>query len=197
VRATLIAWICCLIACFAAIARWENRPGPWSSTPASWPAEASLSRADHGFTMLLFVHPHCPCTSASLDELERIVSRTRERLEATIVFSTPEGAPPGWEQTDSWRRAKTIPRVSVQCDPSGADARRFGVQTSGSALLFDPSGKLVFHGGITGARGHEGDNIGESAVLAFADGREGDPSSPVFGCALFDPESPSAEAPQR
>jgi hypothetical protein len=196
-RATVIVWICCLLAGLAAIARWENRPGSWSASPADWPASSSLARADRGFTLLIFVHPHCPCTRASLEELERIVSRTRERLDSTVVFCKPEGAPADWELSDSWQRAKTIPYVSVRCDPDGADARRFGVETSGAVLLFDSRGRLLFHGGITGSRGHEGDNAGESAVLALVDGRQGDSSSPVFGCALFDSDSPDAKAVQQ
>jgi hypothetical protein len=43
----------------------------------------------------------------------------------------------------------------------------------------------MFTGGITGARGHEGDNVGLSRVLALLGGRSADRNeSKVFGCAL-------------
>ena len=50
-------------------------------------------------------------------------------------------------------------------DISGDEARRFGAATSGEALLYSPSGKLLFHGGITPSRGHEGGSVGRDALV--------------------------------
>jgi hypothetical protein len=48
-----------------------------------------------------------------------------------------------------------------------------------------PDGKLAYSGGLTGARGHEGDNDGERAVLALAGGRVPPRNQePVYGCSL-------------
>jgi hypothetical protein len=51
-------------------------------------------------------------------------------------------------------------------------------------LLFDAGGKLAFEGGITAARGHEGDNTGREAIAAHISGRPAPNSQPTFGCAL-------------
>ena len=37
----------------------------------------------------------------------------------------------------------------------------------GHVLLYDKNGALVFSGGVTPARGHEGDSIGNSMILAI------------------------------
>jgi hypothetical protein len=51
--------------------------------------------------------------------------------------------------------------------------------------LYDGSGKLVFQGGITGSRGHVGDNNGAEAVLAFVNSKAVSVRvTPVFGCAI-------------
>jgi hypothetical protein len=194
--AAVIAWSLLVLAAFVAVARWEHRPGAWTPPPQAWPASSPLARSTNELTLLVFVHPHCPCTRASLDELERIVARTQHRLAATVIFCAPEGAAPDWVRSDSWQRAHAIPSVSVFADANGLEARRFGARTSGATLLFDRDGRLVYRGGITGSRGHAGDNAGESAVLALVDGREAQASEPVYGCALFDSE-PGYDAENR
>jgi hypothetical protein len=73
-------------------------------------------------------------------------------------------------------------------DDGGVEARRFGVKTSGTVLLYSALGRLLFHGGITGSRGHEGDNYGITRLAAALRGGAGDTAVPVvsrvFGCAL-------------
>ena len=62
----------------------------------------------------------------------------------------------------------------------------FHAETSGQTALYDATGNLLFSGGITSARGHEGDNDGRAAVVSLltSDGAE-ERETPVFGCPLF------------
>jgi hypothetical protein len=77
--------------------------------------------------------------------------------------------------------------ITTWNDEGGALSRRFGVLTSGHVLLYDRGGRLLFSGGITGARGHRGDNEGRRAVLARLLGEPVERSSaPAFGCPLFE-----------
>ena len=72
-------------------------------------------------------------------------------------------------------------------DLDGAEARRFGAETSGHTLLFDLDGNLLFSGGITQSRGHAGGNAGESAIVSLVNTRTADRARTlVFGCSLFD-----------
>lgn len=183
----LALWLALLVAGIGATARWESRAGDAGRAPTTWPADASVSLTPGSWTLILFAHPRCPCTRASLHELERIVSRSDTPLSAHVLFCVPEGAPPGWERSGLWSLAEAIPRLQVRSDADGLEARRFGARTSGDVLLYDPDRQLRFRGGITLLRGHEGTSPGTRDVLALLRGRrEGRRTSPVFGCGLFD-----------
>src|SRR5437764_13188302 len=70
-------------------------------------------------------------------------------------------------------------------DPSGSEARRFGLTTSGEVAVYSAGGDLLYTGGITGARAHEGDNSGEDAANgAIAGERSEKEQAPVFGFTL-------------
>ena len=57
--------------------------------------------------------------------------------------------------------------------------------TSGQTLLFDRDGDLIFSGGITGGRGHSGDNAGRDAIVSLVESGESTlDETPVFGCSL-------------
>jgi hypothetical protein len=76
-----------------------------------------------------------------------------------------------------------IPGVKLISDVGGTVAGQFHANTSGEVFVYDCRGKLCFHGGITSARGHAGDNVGESAVIDIALREKSDVErSPVFGC---------------
>jgi hypothetical protein len=88
-----------------------------------------------------------------------------------------------------WQTAASIPGVEVAADQGGAMAARFGATTSGQAVLFSPAGDQLFSGGITGARGHQGENRGRNSVVAMVLGRPADTNqTPVFGCSLVEPD---------
>ncbi|MGV3532806.1 MAG: hypothetical protein ACO1QR_10585 [Chthoniobacteraceae bacterium] len=126
-----------------------------------------------------------------MGELDTLLAQKRVPLQIHVVFALPPGAGNEWSNTDLWRAASRLAGVEVHRDPGGTIARSLGAQTSGQVLLFDRGGALVFHGGITAARGHAGDNPGRTAILALLAGkRSAAPiSTPVFGCALSAPET--------
>lgn len=56
-----------------------------------------------------------------------------------------------------------------------------------SSMLYGADGRLLFSGGITGSRGHSGDNEGRRAIVSLLTGEGAYKSdTPVFGCSLFD-----------
>jgi hypothetical protein len=90
-----------------------------------------------------------------------------------------------WERSELWSLADSIPGMTVLSDPDGQKSRAFGSETSGHVLLYDPAGELVFSGGVTAARAHEGDNRGRDAIRNFTnEGSILEKQTPVFGCAL-------------
>jgi len=118
-------------------------------------------------------------------ELERILAKSPENVKPWIVFYKPADADNSWEKTDLCRWAEAIPGARIAFDPGGAEARRFGAATSGEVVVYSRDGRLVFSGGITGSRGHEGDNTGKSAVLDILNhGDSKYQTTPVFGCSI-------------
>ncbi len=76
--------------------------------------------------------------------------------------------------------------MSVVRDDDGVEARSFGAATSGQTFLYDKRGALLFSGGITGARAHQGDNAGRQSVVALLNsGPRAHSATSVFGCPLF------------
>lgn len=103
-----------------------------------------------------------------------------------MLFLKPSSVDAGWEQTGLWRQAAALPDVTVLRDDGGVEARRFGVETSGQAMLYDERGTLIYSGGITGSRGHAGENAGELALVALLTrGHAERRTASVFGCSLF------------
>jgi hypothetical protein len=181
-------WLSLIVTGMAMILRHANTPGESAVKPANWPADSQITLDANRLTLVMFAHPHCPCTRASLGELEQLMSDRPGTIAAQVWFIEPAGMTEDWTDTDIWRQAAAIPGVTVHVDAAGTEARRFHADTSGQTLLYDNKGHLQFGGGITLSRGHAGDNPGLSALEALAGRLPADVSeTPVFGCALFEP----------
>ncbi len=180
-------WSAAVVVGFATLWRHDATPGVLGTPPVQWPANDAAALDPQRLTLVTFAHPHCPCTMATLGELARLLASRPEAFAATVAFYSDPELGPGWERSASWDRAASIPGVTVRCDPSGAAARTFAARTSGFTVVYTRAGDLVYHGGLTGSRGHEGDNPGAAAVLDLATGGGGAAvrSSAVYGCALF------------
>jgi len=167
--------------------RYSNTPGSARLAPETWPAQTQIPFERNRPTLILFAHPHCPCTRASLSELARLLTVVPDKLNTYVVFLKPEGTPVDWDKTDLWRTASMIPGVTVLTDTTGEEAHRFHAETSGHTLLYNQAGTLLFQGGITLARGHEGDNPGRTALQdLLLKGHAGQTNTAVFGCGLFE-----------
>jgi hypothetical protein len=179
-------WVSLLVGGFLILAQEEFTPVKAAPNVRPFPRRSAVQLVSDKPTLVLFAHPHCPCTTASLHELDSILAETQNRVSVTVVFTIPDGVPAGWEQGDLWNSATAIPGLRVLRDQGGQEAHRFDVKGSGHVLLYAPSGKLLFSGGITGSRGHEGDNDGRSAVVSFIlNGHAPVSDTPVFGCLLL------------
>jgi hypothetical protein len=170
------------------LAAYDSLPGVERAPIDRWPAGGSIPLSSRGGTLVLFAHPHCPCTRASLGELEEIVARCQGTVTPWIVFFKPSSTDDDWHQTDLWRTAAAIPGAHVLRDVDGREAERFRATTSGHTVLYSDKGDLLFSGGITFARGHSGDNAGQSAIEACLAGDAPESrTTPVFGCPISVP----------
>src|SRR5207245_1160620 len=129
---------------FGLLHRYEATPGPVTIAPSSWPASSRIKPATDRPTLLLFAHPQCPCTRATIDELAQVMCRGRGKVAAHVLFYKPTLSTSTWEESDIWQAASLIPGVGVSIDLDGVEAARFSAHTSGHALLFSREGKLLF-----------------------------------------------------
>jgi hypothetical protein len=183
-------WLAAVSIGVGALLVYENTPGTDISVPKNWPAQSKISPAPGLPTLILFAHPNCPCTRASIGELTVLMTHCRNKVKAHVVFLRPKGMGEDWWHTDLWRRAEAIPGVMVRPDDEGSEARCFQVTTSGHVVLYDVDRKLLFSGGITSSRGHSGDNEGRAAIMKLLNHEMADRlETPVFGCSLLDPKS--------
>jgi hypothetical protein len=191
-----LAWVGALATGLFVLGTYDAAPAPAGEPPSRWPAGSAISQPHARPTLLLFAHPQCPCTRASLDELIALMTHTRGLASVYVVFSTPADAPDSWTHSASWDYAASIPDVRVILDKNAREAERFGVLASGHVLLYGTDGALLFNGGITPARGRVGDNDGRAAVAALLTDRQPVRShTPLFGCLLSTPETPTPARP--
>ncbi|MGA3068176.1 MAG: hypothetical protein ABSF29_15135 [Tepidisphaeraceae bacterium] len=190
-----VAWVMAVLAGVSGLNRYQMTPGVASAAgnwpaPGNWPGANQLSLAPDRDTLIMFVHPQCPCTDASMEELARAMAICADRMVATVVFYRPINQSDDWSKTSLWKSARQIPGVTTLIDPGGALAQRFDAQTSGQVFLYQSDGRLIFQGGITGSRGHAGDNAGLDAVITLLTAKATDhpsppASTPVFGCPIL------------
>ncbi len=190
VAVALVAWAIAAVAGSGLMLLYEKRPGRAAEAPAAWPSASRVPRAPARTTLVMILHPRCPCSSASVEQLDRMLTRVREPLQVVVLMVRPSGTPPGWERTRLWNRASAIRGVTVMSDSEGVEAARFGSWTSGQVLVYDPRGRLRFSGGITGSRGMAGDNAGAAAALFQIESATGATvaGASVYGCDLRTPE---------
>jgi hypothetical protein len=183
------AWVLAAIFGFHALLRYKARAGTIGRTPEIWPTNEVVSLSSNKPLLLMFAHPKCPCSRASIGELESLLAKGKGQFDAAIFFYQPESGSQDWSRTALVETARSLPGARVMADPDGQMAKRFGAETSGHTIVYGPDGKLLFSGGITASRGHLGDNTGFEAVLKILRNEKLSAkakTAPVFGCGLFD-----------
>lgn len=165
---------------------YAGTPGSSSVAPGDWRGSHLVNPRSGRYTLIMFIHPHCTCTQASLAELQEVSNRFADTLSVWVLVHQPPGAGADWESTPNVERARKMRNVKVAIDVGGTEAKRFGAETSGHVLLYGVDGALQFSGGITGARGHVGDNEGLRSVIAIIGGASAPHTHPIFGCGFHD-----------
>jgi hypothetical protein len=181
-----LVWSLSVVGGFFWLVNRSFKAGESGTTPVVWPThDAPLRLSPSSKTLVMFVHPKCPCSVASLTELENTLATQRERPSVSIVFYEPAKSDSSWRNTAIMRQAAKIPGAELVWDLEGRIADFFGAKTSGHVVLYDSSGKLKFSGGVTVMRGHVGPCQGQRNLVAAQEGQAAASlSSEVYGCAI-------------
>jgi hypothetical protein len=212
----VITWGCCVATAIVAFAWYDVRSGSVQAAPNILPStnlinarseegSASQDSSSERGVVAMFVHPRCPCSRASLTEFANLVRKLSSQAgfsqtQFRIIFFKPASQNLAWVKRDNlFERASALAstrkNVSVSIDEDGTEAARFNAETSGFVVAYDAHGRLLFSGGITESRGHEGANAGEATLEATLEAalKQGYQSNaqgtqtayaPVFGCAI-------------
>jgi hypothetical protein len=191
----LVFWVLAFLWCigitagFFVLLRYKLTPGEQGSIRCRWPDDSSIARLPGCFNLVMALHPRCPCSTASVAELERILAQFPDNLCVHVLVYRPSDGSDGWEETDLVRKVRKIHGVLVYSDQDAFEAQRFGARTSGQVVLYGASGELLFRGGLTASRGHQGDSPSQQAVKALLRGQPPELfDAPVFGCPLLNPD---------
>src|SRR5271166_3040387 len=108
-----VLWLALVSAGSAVLLDYGLTPGAAGAAPAHWPRDSALTLNRHEAPLVMIVHPHCPCSRASLSELLALMTTAAGQVKAYVLFVRPPGVPRGWERTGLWRQAAAIPGVTV------------------------------------------------------------------------------------
>jgi len=199
-------WLLAVTSGFALVGRYELTPGRVGDTPQRQPAELTRTLTEGRPLLLMLAHPHCPCTRASVVELEKVISHRSASLQVIVAFVLPEGADDTWGTTALRKQTSEIRGVTVMTDDRGALSRLLGASTSGHTFYYDAEGALRFSGGITPARGETGECAGNASLTGLLSASTSATSRsipakrvwaaircPVYGCPLLNDSAEAAE----
>jgi len=184
-----LIWAATVGAMYRAVRTFETTPGRGAAARTMWPVRSRIVPDRNRWTLVMLIHPHCSCTRASLQELERIIEMSGPSLQTYVLVYRPADFNSGWEKTETFEAAQHLQRAHVIVDTDGREARLFGGFTSGQTFLYDREGTLRFSGGVTSLRGHAGVNRGSMDVVDIVHARARQGTHPVFGCAIVTTES--------
>ena len=197
----IAGWCAALVPGVRYLFAYEHTAGAQSGAPTRWPAGITLARSTTTPTLVVAMHPRCTCTRATLTELEALATAPHPPFATILLIYQPEdaGAPAAWRDLSIYAAAQKSLHAQIVLDPGGHIAEKFAAETSGEALLYAADGTLRYQGGVTGARGMEGNNAGLITLrAALAQPTSSQPSKPVFGCALFTHStSPTTQGPRQ
>ncbi len=137
--------------------------------------------------LILALHPQCSCSRATLHELRRVLDAAGARPPAVyILLFRPSRRPAEWRDEGVFS-ASSLPRnATVLPDEDGQFAASLHADTSGEVVLYGGDDHLLFQGGVTASRGHEGPSAGSERLQAtLRSGTAASGVSSVFGCNLF------------
>lgn len=186
-----LLWIALVGAGLWRVQRHEFTAGASGDPGIVWPESSNLRPNRQGFTLVLALHPECPCSEATVEQLGQLLAQN-PGLDTRILMEQYPDLASRAEGSPLWRQASRLPGVTLLADAGGHEIGRFNARTSGETRLYDAAGRLLFQGGITSSRGHVGHNPGEAAIRALmknAPSPSRAPAStivttPVFGCPL-------------
>src|SRR5437660_5434926 len=78
-------WTATVGAMYQAVRRFETTPGRAATVLRSWPANSRIARSGGAWTLVVLLHPHCPCSRASVEDLQTILQKAPPSLRTYVL----------------------------------------------------------------------------------------------------------------
>lgn len=184
----LAVWVVMVAFGFCVLTSYSLTAGPTgigSLAGIYKPPSPEAVTLDRPWQLLIGLHPKCPCSNSSVVELRKLMELNSDRVRCRALVFVPKHVPRDWAETSCVAELRSIPGVITEFDYGGERLQDVGILTSGGTILYDRSDKILFQGGITPSRGHEGPNLGSESITAIVEGREcATTVTPIFGCRM-------------
>ena len=167
--------------------QYQNKNGELGTSSSHWIESSNIHFEENKNNVLMFLHPYCPCSRASLNELAKILSHKIKPSTVKIILAKPESKDSNWVyESPLYKITKELNFQSL-IDKNSHESKLFEAKTSGLVLIFNKDKKLMFRGGITDSRGHEGDNKGAQKALTILQSISSQSLEEffVFGCEIY------------
>lgn len=182
-----VTWLATIAFVFQAWMNYEHDPGRSGEIRSDWPADSCLRFDARNGTLVVFLHPYCPCSQSGMKKLERILAARSDKPTCYFLFSPLTGENHVETDSENWRMARALSKEGTQTDAEVREGDRFGAKTSGFVLFYDAARRLRFRGGITSERSGEQCNSFERLLAEAIAGTEFPLiNTPVFGCPLVE-----------
>src|SRR5438552_1238510 len=106
-------WLVAVFVCVYLLALHELTPGRVGKV-GGWPGSHLVALGHGTKTLLVFIHPGCPCTEATMTELRRILDENGNLVRASVLAFRPSAAASNWERTDLYERLVRFPDVKLR-----------------------------------------------------------------------------------
>ena len=131
-------WLLTVFAGMGVLIDYETRPGSSTPAPSHWPEASQIPRDGRLAQLVMFVHPRCPCSRASIRELAVLMARCRGRAACHVLLLKPKEFDPEWARTDLWQSAVAIPGVTVMLDEDGGMRQRVQISEISPNVFLAP-----------------------------------------------------------
>ena len=178
-----VGWLLLLVGAVCLQFRYDSVPGVAAPSKPDWPSTSNIKYSTATNTLVMVLHPHCPCSRASLQQVSTMKNHGNS-FKCIFLFYTPSRFASGWEKTDIWNQASEIPGAELVSDIDGRETRKFSGFTSGQTYIFDRNGQLRYSGGLTEGRGHQGECQNLDAAVKALSSDSAATSGAVYGCPV-------------
>lgn len=126
-----IVWIAFAVAGWYGISAYGLNGDPQATTSivSQWPVDSTIVRLTELLTLVLFLHPKCPCSRATVGELERLplLIPSDALPDVCVVAAAPRATGDLWWSSPFLDRIARLPNARTGGrDPGGVETDLFG-----------------------------------------------------------------------